>query len=92
VPLRPDEDAARHGIPTDRRRERLALLLDAYGLERHEGFVDLVAAVWRSWRDAYRLWGGTERRPRWVEAYDGGRCEYLERNVAWLEANRQALE
>jgi hypothetical protein len=39
VPLRPDDDAARHGLPTDRRGERLRLLLDGYGLTDREGFV-----------------------------------------------------
>jgi hypothetical protein len=91
VPLRPDEDAARHGIPTERRRRRLALLLEGYGCEPREGFLDVVVAVWRCWREAYRVWGGTKRRPRWAEAYDSGRCEYIDRNVAWLARNRATL-
>ena len=65
-------DAARHGMPTDRRGKRLRLLLDAYGYEDRDGFLDLVAAVWRSWREAFRRWGGVERRERWAEAYDPG--------------------
>ena len=91
VPLRPDEDAARHGIPIDRRRERLTLLLDGYGYEDRAGFLDLVAAVWHSWREAYRLWGGRERRERWAEAYEAGRCEYIDRNLAWLDEHRDEL-
>ncbi len=92
VPLRPDADAARHGMPTDRRGERLQLLLGAYGYEDRSGFLDLVAAVWRSWRDAFRLWGGVERRERWADAYNAGRCEYINGNLAWLDAHRSELE
>jgi Ser/Thr protein kinase RdoA (MazF antagonist) len=91
VPLRPDDDAARHGLPTDRRGELLRLLLDGYDLTDREGFLDLVAAVWRSWREAYSLWGG-ERRERWWEAYDTGRCDYIDANLAWLEEHRTELE
>jgi Ser/Thr protein kinase RdoA (MazF antagonist) len=91
VPLRPDADAARHRIPTDRRGERLRRLLDAYGYEQRDSFLDLVAAVWRSWREAFRLWGGVERRDRWAEAYDSGRCDYIDGNLAWLEAHRAEL-
>ena len=82
----------RHGLPTDRRGERLRLLLDGYGLTDREGFLDLVATVWRSWRDAYTLWGGRERRERWSEAYDAGRCDYIDANLAWLEQHRAELE
>ena len=92
VPLRPDADAARHGLPTDRRGERLRLLLEGYGLENRSGFLDLVAAVWRSWRDGYTLWGRRERRERWLEAYDAGRCDYIDANLAWLEEHRTELE
>jgi aminoglycoside phosphotransferase (APT) family kinase protein len=91
VPLGEDDDAARHGMPTDRRPERLRLLLAGYGREGDRPFLDLVAAVWRSWVAAYRRWGGDQRRPSWAEAYDAGRCEYLERNLDWLSANREAL-
>lgn len=92
APLRPDDDAARHGLPTDRRGKRLRLLLDAYGYEDRAGFLDLVAAVWRSWREAFRLWGGVERRERWAEAYDSGRCQYIDGNLAWLDDHRAELE
>jgi thiamine kinase-like enzyme len=91
VPLRPDDDAARHGLPTDRRGERLRLLLDGYDLTDREGFLDLIAAVWHSWRDAHSLWGG-ECRERWWEAYDTGRCDYIDANLAWLEEHRTQLE
>jgi len=91
APLRPDADAARHGIPTDRRGKRLRLLLDAYGYEDRVGFLELVAAVWRSWREAFRLWGGVERRERWAEAYDSGRCAYIDGNLAWLDEHRTEL-
>ena len=91
VPLRPDADAARHRIPTGRRGARLRALLDAYGYEDRRAFLDLVAAVWRSWREAFRLWGGVERRERWADAYDSGRCEYIDGNLAWLDEHRAEL-
>lgn len=91
VPLRPDDDVARHGLPTDRRRERLALLLDGYGYDERDTFLDLVAAVWQSWSDAYRVWGGLERRERWAPTYDDGRCERIDANVRWLAENRNWL-
>lgn len=91
VPLRRDEDAARLGMPIDSRRERLRLLLAGYGLQPDPAFLDLVAAVWRSWSAAYRRWGGEERREDWAADYDSGRCEYLDRNLEWLAANREAL-
>ena len=43
--------------------------VDGYGHENGAGFLDLVAAVWRSRREAYRLSGGRERRERWAEAW-----------------------
>jgi len=93
VPLRPDDDAARHGLPTHRRPHRLRLLLDGYGLDAYarRGFLDAVAAVWRSWHEAFRLWGGVERRAGWCEAFDGGRCDYLAGNLRRLAENRHAL-
>jgi len=93
VPLRPDDDVARHALPTDRRPQRLRLLLDGYGLDARErrGFLDSVAGVWRSWHEAFRLWGGVERREGWRDAFDGGRCEYLAGNLRWLAANLHAL-
>jgi len=33
-----------------------------YDLERRDGFLDAVGAVWRSWYEAFRPWGGIERR------------------------------
>ena len=56
-----------------------------------DGFLGLVDAVWRSWREAYRLWGGVERRDRWWEAHDGGRCEYMDGNLDCLDRNRATL-
>ena len=93
VPLRPDDDVARHALPTDRRPQRLRLLLDGYGLDAHgrRGLLDAVAAVWSSWHEAFRLWGGVERRQGWCDAFDGGRCDYLAGNLRWLAANRHAL-
>jgi hypothetical protein len=91
VPLRPDADAARHRIPTDRRGERLRLLLVGYGYEQRAGFLDLVAEVWRSWREAFRLWGGVECRDRWAEAHDSGRSDYIDGNLAWLDEHRGEL-
>jgi Phosphotransferase enzyme family len=93
VPLRPDDDVARHALPTNRRPHRLRLLLEGYGLDAHarRGFLDAVAGVWRSWHEAFRLWGGIERREGWRDAFDGGRCDLLARNLRWLAANRRAL-
>jgi aminoglycoside phosphotransferase (APT) family kinase protein len=94
APLRPDADVRRHGLPTTRRPERLRLLLDGYDLDRsaRASFLDVVAAVWRSWHEAFRLWGGVERRAGWLDAYDGGRCGYIDTNLQWLAANTAALE
>ena len=94
VPLRPDADVARHRLPTSRRPERLRLLLDGYGLDRPQRRTSLavVDGVWRSWHEAFRLWGGAERRRGWRDAYDGGRCEYIEGNLRWLDRNRGELE
>ncbi len=94
VPLRPDADVRRHRLPTTRRPERLRLLLDGYGLDREarQSFLDVVAAVWRSWHEAFRLWGGVERGAGWRDAFDGGRCAYIETNLRWLAANRRLLE
>jgi hypothetical protein len=94
VPVRPDGDAARHDLPTERRPQRLRLLVDGYGLGTgaRRTFLDDLGAVWRSWHEAFRLWGGVERREGWRDAFDDGRCEYLTRNLRWLAANRRALE
>jgi Ser/Thr protein kinase RdoA (MazF antagonist) len=92
VPLRPDHDAARHGFPTGRRRARLRLLLGGYGFEADvDEFLETAIAVGRSWHEAYRVWGGIERRARWAQAYDEGRCTYIARNLDWLIANRDSL-
>jgi hypothetical protein len=92
VPLRADDDAARDTLPTDRRRDRLRLLLDGYGLDLDPGaFLDLAIEVRRSWYEAYRVWGGVERRDRWAQAYDSGRCGYIAANLRWLVDNRNAL-
>jgi aminoglycoside phosphotransferase (APT) family kinase protein len=94
VPLRPDEDVLRHGLPTGHRPERLGALCDGYGLDGSDrgSFLDVVARVWSSWREAYRVWGGVERRERWRDAFDAGRCASIDRNLAWLAANRRELE
>jgi hypothetical protein len=94
VPLRPNDDAARHELPTERRPQRLRLLADGYGLDAYgrRTFLDDVAAVWRSRHEAFRFWGGVERREGWRDAFDGGRCDYFTRNLRWLAANRHALE
>jgi hypothetical protein len=89
VPLRSDADVGSSGIPTSRRRKRLQMLLDGYGLdlERRE-FLDIAIEVRRSWHEAYRVWGGVERRERWAQAYDAGRCDYIAANLHWLIENR----
>ncbi len=92
VPLRADADAASQGLPTHRRRERLRLLLDGYGVELETPeFLDVAIEVRRCWHEAYRVWGGIERRDRWAEAYDAGRCDYIAANLRWLLANRNRL-
>lgn len=92
VPLRSDDDAARSGMPTDRRSERLRLLLDGYGLDLEpRAFLDLAIEVRRSWHEAYRVWGGIERRDRWAQAYDAGRCDYIAANLDWLCENRERI-
>ncbi len=92
VPLRSDEDAGARGFPVDRRPERLRLLLGAYGLDLAPAeFLDVAIEVRRSWHEAYRIWGGIERRPRWAEAYDTGRCDYIAANLSWLVDHRSEI-
>lgn len=91
VPLRSDDDVG-SALPKDRRRERLRMLLDGYGLDiEPRAFLDIAVDVRRSWHEAYRVWGGIERRDRWSQAYDAGRCEYIAANLRWLLANQDLL-
>lgn len=92
VPLRADADAVHDRLPAERRAERLRLLLDGYGLDLEvREFLDLAIEVRRSWHEAYRVWGGIERRDRWAQAYDAGRCEYIGANLRWLLDNQDQL-
>jgi hypothetical protein len=89
VPLRRDEGAARWGLPLDRRRQRLELLLDGYGVEDadRQSFPDLLRQLVQGWFESYRIWGGVERRPVWAERWDSGRGEQIEAEVRWLDAH-----
>ena len=94
VPLRRDEGARRWGLPTGRRRERLTLLLDGYGLARRlrPGFAPMLLRVVRGWHESYRTWGGVERRPGWAERWDDGRGEQIEAEIHWPEAEFDEIE
>jgi Phosphotransferase enzyme family len=94
VPLRRDEGARRRGVPTDRRQQRLRLLLDGYGAESPERarFPDMLSRVVHGWYESYRIWGGIERRPGWAERWDDGRGPQIEAEVRWLDAHRPEIE
>jgi Phosphotransferase enzyme family len=94
VPLRPDEQAAVWGVPTDRRGERLRLLCDAYGLDR-DGRLRLLDVAKRKNQIAYdtqRTWGGEEKRPGWKEMWESGVGNLALARRRWLAENRAALE
>jgi aminoglycoside phosphotransferase (APT) family kinase protein len=94
VPLRVDEQARGWGVPTNRRRERLRLLCDAYGLdaEQRAGLLDAFLARRRLGYEAHRLWGGVERRPGWAAMWDAGSGERMLANVRWIEEHRPEIE
>jgi hypothetical protein len=94
VPLRRDEGARRWGLPTDRRRERLRLLVEAYELAAagRAAFAEMLSRVVHGWYESYRVWGGIERRPGWRERWNDGRGVQIEAEVRWLDGNRAAIE
>jgi hypothetical protein len=94
VPLRRDEGAERWGIPIDRRPERLALLLDGYGLDAagRGAFPAMLLRVVRGWHESYRVWGGIERRPGWAERWDDGRGVQITAEVDWLQGHLAEIE
>jgi Phosphotransferase enzyme family len=92
VPLR--TDAAKWGLPADRRPERLRILCDAYGLTDGERarFVDKAIAIRRGGYQMHRRLGGEERRPGWREMWDRGSGETALGNIRLLEELRPELE
>jgi len=94
VPLRTDEQAREWGLPTNRRRERLRLLCDSYGLDAAERarVVDVVLERRRFGYDAHRIWGGLERRKGWAEMWDAGSGERMLANTRWVERHRAKIE
>ena len=94
VPLRPDEAAARYGLPTNRRVERLRLLADGYGLERHEraALLHFTCRVLRGWHEAYRVLGSLRRLEPWAQRWDDGQGDRILAGVAWIEDRREELE
>jgi Ser/Thr protein kinase RdoA (MazF antagonist) len=94
VPLRVDEQAREWGVPKNRRRERLRLLCDAYGLdaEQRAGLLDAFLARRRLGYEAHRLWGGAERRPGWAAMWDAGSGEQMLANIRWIEEQRPEIE
>jgi hypothetical protein len=92
VPLR--TDAARWGLPADRKPERLRLLCDAYGVAERDRarFVDKAIAIRRGGYELHSRLGGDERRPGWREMWDRGSGETALANLALLEELRPELE
>jgi hypothetical protein len=68
VPLRPDHEAARWGLPVDRRGERLRRLCDGYGLEARDEVVER-ALVSRRRRYALTRRPRVLRDVRWIEEH-----------------------
>jgi hypothetical protein len=91
VPLYDDTFCRQYGYPTEPRGPRIRLLLDAYGLESREGFLDLVRARELALYDMVRrraqagedgfvrVWQ-TTRGQRWLDA------------VAYLDQRRDEWE
>jgi hypothetical protein len=92
VPLR--TDAAKWGLPADRRPERLRILCDAYGLTDGERarFVGKAIAIRRGGYQMHKRLGREERRPGWREMWDRGSGESALGNIRLLEELRPELE
>lgn len=94
TPLRSDDHARRWGLPSDRRRKRLRLLADGYGLGEDERgrLFDTLVRLLHAWHEAYRVLGGVERRERWAGHWDTGRGEQILAGIEWIERHRAELE
>jgi hypothetical protein len=92
APLRPDSEAARYGLPTDRRGSRLRAICDAYGLEDRNDLVERAIAKRRAGYELHRRLGGEERRAGWREMWDRGSGETILAGIEWLEEHRAELE
>jgi hypothetical protein len=92
APLRPDAEAARYGLPIDRRGLRLRAICDAYGLEERGDVVERAVSQRRGGYELHRELGGEQRQPRWREMWDAGSGETILAGVHWLEENQAELE
>ena len=92
APLR--TDAAKWGLPEDRRPERVRLLCDAYGLSAGDRarFFEKAVAIRRGGYELHKRLGGDERRPGWREMWEGGSGETILGNLRLLEELRPELE
>jgi hypothetical protein len=92
APLRPDEEAARYGLPTDRHGKRLRAICDAYGLGERADVVARALAQRRCGYELHRELGSEQRQPGWGEMWDAGSGETILAGVRWLEENQAELE
>jgi hypothetical protein len=92
APLRPDDEAAHYGFPTDRREKRMRAICDAYGLEERGDLVERVIAQRSGGYELHRQLGGEQRHPGWREMWDAGSGETILAGIRWLEENREELE
>jgi aminoglycoside phosphotransferase (APT) family kinase protein len=92
APLR--TDAAKWGLPEDRRPERVRLLCDSYGLSAQDRarFFEKALAIRRGGYGLHQRLGGEERRPGWREMWDAGSGEAILGNLRLLEQLRPELE
>lgn len=93
APFRDDDTSLRELSYPDppRRRHRLELFCESYGLPGTEGVVDAVIRAQRSTADLVRTLGSQGRQPQadWLaEGYVGD----LEQRIAWSVANRFRFE
>jgi Ser/Thr protein kinase RdoA (MazF antagonist) len=93
VALRPDDQCAGWGLPTDRRRERLLALCDGYGLDRREraGLVEAIERKTAIGIATYRAWGRDERRSGWAELWDRDGDRYLQARHDWFLRHRDEV-
>lgn len=93
APFRNDASSLRdlsHPVPP-RRRHRLELFCESYGLPGTDGVVDAVIQAQRSTADLVRALGSQGRQPQadWIAE---GYVTELERRVEWSVANRSRFE
>jgi len=91
VPLRDDGTAAKRGVPVDRRRERLLLLCEVYGVEDSAGLLAAVDRINERSLALYHRWGRDERRPGWAELWDRDGDRYLVAKQRWLDEHREEV-